>query len=91
MRSPAAPILSPKPVLRRSITFIALPSASVPTLVPIRIAIIIPVIAPPAINPELKSAPGPISDSSLSSFFLLSTNHLTNPPIKIGEDVDKGR
>src|SRR5690606_10774522 len=58
--------------------------------VPIRIAIKIPVNAPPAIKPELKRAPGPISDSS-ADFFLLSTNHFTSPPIKIGLVVERGR
>src|SRR5262249_17227656 len=65
--------------------------SSYPTVHPSSAAIIIPVMAPPAISPELNSEPELISDSAAEDFFLLSTNHFTSPPIQMGDVVDSGR
>ena len=80
----------PQPVFILDMSDTGLPSASLPILVPIKIATNIPVSAPPAIKPELNNAPGPISESS---FFLLNLSaiSLINPPIKMGEVVERGR
>ena len=81
---------SATPVLKILIRLLFVPSAFTPKSVPVINAIIIPVMAPPAINPELNKAPGPTSESSLVLDFL-STKYFTNPPIKIGEVLDKGK
>src|SRR6266508_7032657 len=49
-----------------------------------------PVIEPPAINPELNSTPALRSDSC-GFPFVRSTHHLTSPPAKIGAVVAIGK
>ena len=54
--SPVDPIAFPQPVFILDIKETGFPEESFPILVPIKMATKIPVSAPPAINPELKSA-----------------------------------
>ena len=83
---------SPKPVLIFDKADMSFPSCPTPTTQPVSAATRIPVKAPPAINPELNKAPGPSSDSTAALFLeRCSMNHFTNPPIKIGLVVEKGR